>query len=209
MMIGAGFTKHLTRVRIASVVLHLHHQRLATTVAKTTIARITFPNNYTRRMFVSQTTQLFNSPFGTNANASVPTKSSRARSFVPQKAAVQLTERARTFFKGLLNEPPRPDVIGIRLNYDQSSTGEPRMVFSFEFVTAQDLGPNDEPVSLEVMDDEFTPKPYAEAWNDGLPKLYVNGHAFLKVLGSKVDVDLSTLTLILYDREGNVMDPNA
>ena len=45
--------------------------------------------------------------------------------------------------------------------------------------------------------------------DDGLPKLYVNHNAFLKVLGATVDIDLEKITPILYDREGNVMDPNA
>jgi hypothetical protein len=31
----------------------------------------------------------------------------------------------------------------------------------------------------------------------------------MKVLGAKVDVDMETLTPILYDKEGNKMDPNA
>jgi hypothetical protein len=45
--------------------------------------------------------------------------------------------------------------------------------------------------------------------NDGLKKLYVHHNAFLKALGSTVDVDVTTLVPILYDQEGNKMDPNA
>ena len=52
------------------------------------------------------------------------------------------------------------------------------------------------------------PKPPRDSQNDGLPKLYVHHHAFLKVLGATVDVDTETVTPILYDREGNRMDPN-
>jgi hypothetical protein len=95
------------------------------------------------------------------------------------------------------------------LNYHQSKQGDIRMVFSFDFVTARDIGDKDEPVSLEVLEDGVTPKPFADAMNDGLPKLYVNSDAFLKVLGATVDIDLKELTPVLYDREGNVMDPNA
>ena len=47
-----------------------------------------------------------------------------------------------------------------------------------------------------------------DSWDDGLPKLYVHHNAFMKVLGGKLDVDLTTLKLTLYDREGNIMDPN-
>jgi hypothetical protein len=140
-----------------------------------------------------------------------PTKRKKLgkHSFIPQKAAVQLTEQARDFFQNLLKDPPRPEIIGIRLNYDQSKQDSIRMVFSFEFVTANDLSSNDEPVSLEVLEDGVTPKTYVESVNDGFPKLYVSGDAFLKVLGAEVDVDTKTLTPILRDREGNIMDPNA
>jgi len=92
---------------------------------------------------------------------------------------------------------------------------EPRMAFTFRFVTADDIGPHDEAVSLELVRDgdgdgaPMRPKSPAEAVNDGLPKLYVSADAFLKVLGATVDVDPQTVTPILYDKEGNKMDPNA
>ena len=63
-------------------------------------------------------------------------------------------------------------------------------------------------VSLELNEDG-TPKSPEQSMDDGLPKLYVNHNAFLKVLGATVDIDLEKITPILYDREGNVMDPNA
>jgi hypothetical protein len=31
----------------------------------------------------------------------------------------------------------------------------------------------------------------------------------MKVLGATVDVNMENITPILYDREGNIMDPNA
>jgi hypothetical protein len=104
------------------------------------------------------------------------------------------------------------------LNYDQSKSGEPRMVFSFSFVTAKDVDPMyDEGVSLELVESLspdstetiLVPKPPSESRMDGLPKLYVHHNAFLKVLGATVDVDTSTVTPILFDREHNRMDPNA
>jgi Fe-S cluster assembly iron-binding protein IscA len=140
------------------------------------------------------------------------------RTFVPRKAAVKLTENARALFKALLEKPPRDNIIGIMLNYQQSNSGEPRMVYSFDFVTADDINREyDEGVSLEVIE-EFdkasgnvvqVPKPPDQSMNDGLPKLYIHQNAFLKVLGATVDVDKETVTPILYDREGNLMDPNA
>lgn len=63
-------------------------------------------------------------------------------------------------------------------------------------------------VSLEV-DANGDPVPPGEALEDGKPKLYINGGAFLKVLGATVDVDTESITPILYDREGNRLDPNA
>ena len=134
-------------------------------------------------------------------------------SFVPRKAPVALTETARTFFKALLetkqqdDDDDDDDVAGILLNFQQSSSGEPRMVFSFDFVKKSELGPDDEGVSLDVLDDG-SPKPPNLSWTDGKPKLYIHHNAFMKVLGSKVDVDIETLKLTLFDRDGNVMDPN-
>lgn len=85
---------------------------------------------------------------------------------------------------------------------------QPRMVFSFDFVSAADLGPFDEGVSLQVLDDGVTPKAPADSLSDGLPKLYVSGNAFLKVLGATLDVDTAKMAPLLYDKEGNRMDPN-
>jgi len=82
------------------------------------------------------------------------------------------------------------------------------MVFGFRFVTQEELDETDEGVSLEVLDDG-SPKPPMDSKDDGLPKLYVHHNAFLKVLGATVDVDPTNFTPILYDKEGNRMDPNA
>jgi hypothetical protein len=154
-----------------------------------------------------------------NSNVSSKGKK-RRRTFVPRIAAVQLTEKARLLFKKLLDNPVRPDIIGIMLNYDQSKSGEPRMVYTFQFVTDKDVDyEQDEGVSLELVPSSkvdpstgepiLIPKPPVESRNDGLPKLYIHHHAFLKVLGATIDVDTETIAPILYDREGNCMDPNA
>jgi hypothetical protein len=91
------------------------------------------------------------------------------------------------------------------------------MVFTFGFVTQADLHPDDEPVSLELVSavnksdgsTQSVPKSPRESWNDGQPKLYVSTNAFFKVLGATVDVDPRSLTPILYDKEGNRIDPSA
>ena len=57
--------------------------------------------------------------------------------------------------------------------------------------------------------EDGTPKSPRDSAEDGLPKLYVHHNAFLKVLGATVDVNMENITPILYDKEGNVMDPNA
>jgi len=161
-----------------------------------------------RATFISQTfPTLQSSPFDMKRPSRVP-KKRKKRLFIPRKAAVELTDKARNFFQLLLENPPRPDIIGIMLNYDQSKTGEPRMVFSFDFVTPDDITPDDEGVSLQVLEDG-SPKLPADSMNDGLPKLYVSHNAFLKVLGAKLDVDTREVEPILYDKEGNLMDPNA
>jgi hypothetical protein len=151
------------------------------------------------------------SPFagGSNTSSSSNTtnKKRKRRKFVPRKSAVQLTDTARDLFIKLLQR--KPDKHGIVLDYHQSSTGEPRMVFSFRFVQKEeDLSENDECVPLQLNDDG-TPKSPKDVLEDDEPKLYIHHNAFMKVLGAKVDVDMETLTPILYDKEGNKMDPNA
>ena len=66
----------------------------------------------------------------------------KAKQFIPRKAAVTLTEQSRTFFRKLLENNPQMD--GVILKHQQSSTGEPRMVFSFDFVKKEQLQPGDE-----------------------------------------------------------------
>mmetsp|Transcript_17166 Transcript_17166/g.26011 ORF Transcript_17166/g.26011 Transcript_17166/m.26011 type:complete len:198 (+) Transcript_17166:29-622(+) len=136
------------------------------------------------------------------------TERKKKTSFVPLKAPVIMTEDTRIFFRKLLENQNDSDVVGIMLKYNQSSSGEPRMVFSFDFAKKSDIGPKEEPVSLEVLEDG-SPKSPKDSVNDGLPKLYVHHNAFMKVLGGKLEVDLDSFKLTIYDREGNVMDPNA
>jgi hypothetical protein len=151
-------------------------------------------------------------PSSTTSTPSAPTTKAqkKLRSFVPRKAAVNLSDKSRTLFKRLLENPSRPEIVGVLLNYDQSGTGEPRMVFSFSFVTKEDLAGkflDAEGVSLEL-DEKGNPKSPQDSLNDGLPKLYVDRNAFLKVLGATVDVDVDTMAPVLHDREGNKLDPN-
>ena len=144
------------------------------------------------------------SPFAAGGGGS--NKNRKRRKFVPRKSAVQLTDTARNLFIKLLES--KPDKHGIILDYHQSSTGEPRMVFSFRFVQKEDdLSENDECVPLQLNDDG-TPKSPKDNLSDDEPKLYIHHNAFMKVLGAKVDVDTETMTPILYDKAGNKMDPN-
>jgi hypothetical protein len=83
------------------------------------------------------------SPFESGKKNPPFTKKSRHnKKFVPRKAAVQMTETARELFLRLLQS--KPDRDGILLDYHQSSSGQPRMVFAFRFVTKEDLDDHDE-----------------------------------------------------------------
>lgn len=101
---------------------------------------------------------------------------------------------------------PDDETIGIILKYQQSSTGEPRMVFTFDFIKTNQLEPYDEAVSLHEREDrEGDPDCVQKGGNR---KLYIHQHAFMKVLGATIDIGDDGFTPILFDKEGNVMDPN-
>ncbi|KAK1738935.1 hypothetical protein QTG54_010251 [Skeletonema marinoi] len=131
---------------------------------------------------------------------------------IPRKAALQLTPKAREIFRKLIEATSSE---GIKLKYEMSSQHALRMAFKFDLIkdVKKELSFEDEGVSLEVLDDGVTPKPPAESWNDNLPKLYIDSGAFMKVLGGKLDVKINPETgdiiPLLFDREGNEMDPNA
>lgn len=149
------------------------------------------------------------------------TSSTRTKRVVPRKAPIKFTPRARKFFKSLLEQKTQKSendrTVGIMLKYQQSQTGEPRMVYTFDFVNQNQISNRDEPVSLEVIEsnrdssgqEEEMPKSPEDSYDDGLPKLYIHQHAFLKVLGCTIDIDEVNFTPVLFDREGNLLDPNA
>jgi hypothetical protein len=86
----------------------------------------------------------------------------------------------------LENAPP--DTEGILLKYQQSSSSQPRMVFSFGFAKAGDID--------VTMDErvQFGPKP-----NEGL---FVHQTAFMKVLGCTIHVSEEDGMPYIKDREG-------
>jgi hypothetical protein len=188
-LVAVGQPESITR--IPSALSNIHNSHNAATPTHRTFATDSSKKDMVQRTVFS-------------GSGKKKIKKSKAHSFVPLKAPVQMTETARKFFKALLET--KPEAIGIMLKYHQSSTGEPRMVFSFDFAT--EVSPEDESASLELLADGVTPKPPVDSMNDGLPKLYIHHDGFMKVLGGTVDVDLDTMKLTLYDREGNVMDPN-
>ena len=83
---------------------------------------------------------LSSSPFGNTTNNNSNRR--KKKRIIPRKAAVELTEKARIIFQKLLDNQPTKE--GILLNYTQSATGEPRMVFSFSFVSKEELDEQDE-----------------------------------------------------------------
>ena len=101
-------------------------------------------DNNTQQVVQSQTPPLSSlsspSPFGNTTNNN--SKRRKKKRIVPRKAAVELTEKARIIFQKLLDNQPTKE--GILLNYTQSATGEPRMVFSFSFVSKEELDEQDE-----------------------------------------------------------------
>lgn len=130
----------------------------------------------------------------------------------PRKAAVHLTPKAREVFHQMIAATKSE---GILLKYELSTKQAMRMTFKFDLIKdrKKELTDQDEGVSLEVLEDGITPKPPAESWDDGLPKLYIHSGAFMKVLGGKLDVDFNSetgdLTPKLFDRQGFELDPNA
>jgi hypothetical protein len=134
------------------------------------------------------------------------------RAFIPRKAPLDLTPRAREFLKSILSKAPS-SVHGIMLRYQPSTLqGQMRMVFSFDFIQEnQKISVDDEEVSLELLPDG-SPKPPNLSYGDGMKKLYVHSSAFMKVLGATMDIELGDngdFTPTFHDREGNVLDPNA
>ena len=101
-------------------------------------------DNNTQQVVQSQTPPLSSlsspSPFGNTTNNN--SKRRKKKRIIPRKAAVELTEKARIIFQKLLDNQPTKE--GILLNYTQSATGEPRMVFSFSFVSKEELDEQDE-----------------------------------------------------------------
>lgn len=138
--------------------------------------------------------------------------SKRQRTMIPRKAALALTPKARDLFQKMIQVTNSQ---GIILKYEISSQHALRMAFKFDLIKdiTKELDEQDEGVSLQVLEDGITPKPPSEAWDDGLPKLYIHHAAFMKVLGGTLDVDFNSETgemkPILFDREGNEMEPNA
>jgi hypothetical protein len=54
--------------------------------------------------------------------------------FIPIKAAVNVTSKAREYLKLLIANSPKERTKGIMINYEQGSDGSPRMVFTFNFL---------------------------------------------------------------------------
>jgi hypothetical protein len=149
-----------------------------------------------------------------HANFTSNVQRTERRSFIPKKAPLELTETARKFFLELIEVETSPDtdpshiIKGIVLRYEQSLTGEPRMTFTFNFIREKEITPQDfETVSLEVMEDG-SPMPPALSMMDDKPKLYIHKSAFMKVLGATLDVVMDEYQIVLYDRNGDFLDPN-
>lgn len=124
---------------------HLHFSW--TEISSTTMAigytlrgqKIFQPNEGPRRQFVVVT-----NTSSSDCRDTKPKMKKNARQFIPPKAAIKLTSRARIFCRELLENTSNPEIAGIMLRFQQSASGEPRMVFSFDFVKVGDLGKDNE-----------------------------------------------------------------
>ena len=123
----------------------------------------------------------------------------KRRAIVARKPAISLTPKSRKFFQALLEYDTRDDIAGIMLRYQQHGGGEPRMVFSFDFVTKDKVDPMDEPVSLIEGEDNASGSKF---------KIFVHRDAFMKVLGSTVDLNDENGLPRLLNRDGDELDPN-
>lgn len=133
-----------------------------------------------------------------------------AKRFIPRKAAVALTQNTRSLFKKLLQNRSQEGG-GIILKLQHSTSGQPRLVFTLGFIEQNDVSETDEGVSLELLEDEETPKSPKDSMNDGLPKLFVHETSFMKVLGGTLDVEVTkdgNFIPKIRDKEGNLIEPN-
>lgn len=147
----------------------------------------------------------FKSP-SSSADTSSKIRKRPRRKLIPKKYAITLTPKSRSLFKSLLDNAPE-GVIGILFDYGQSKQNL-GMSFTFGFARESDVGESDEGVTLEILP-SGEPKSPADAQNDGLPKLYVSSDALLKVLGCTIDIDKDGISPLVFDAEGNKLDPNA
>ena len=93
-----------------------------------------------------------------------------------------------------------PTSSGIVLKLSHSTSGQPRMVYSFDFIS---------PAQLEDLEIEGHGEAVALTASEFPNKtLYVHQTAFMKVLSATLDFDAEKSELYLQDKEGNAMDPN-
>jgi hypothetical protein len=99
-------------------------------------------HNYYSQVQLQQHNRILHDEVRLFSSSNSNTQTNGKRKYVPRKAAVEMTDQARTFFKKILEN--NPDKAGIMLNYQQASSGQPRMVFSFDFVSKDGLSATDE-----------------------------------------------------------------
>ena len=95
---------------------HYYYYYLSRTTRKKALSQPTFETSRPNRSFVSVTGICLDkkaSPFAKKSDTPKKAK----RKFLPPKAAVELTPKARTFFKRLLENPPRTDVVGTFVSF--------------------------------------------------------------------------------------------
>eukprot|EP00588_Corethron_pennatum_P008013 CAMPEP_0194294984 /NCGR_PEP_ID=MMETSP0169-20130528/52311_1 /TAXON_ID=218684 /ORGANISM="Corethron pennatum, Strain L29A3" /LENGTH=168 /DNA_ID=CAMNT_0039044047 /DNA_START=27 /DNA_END=533 /DNA_ORIENTATION=- len=111
---------------------------------------------------------------------------------------VNVTDAARAHFLQLLQYAPG-DGDSLLLCHRTSSDHIGRFVYSFDFISPEDVDAR-QPPKME----------FVQLKDEGDRRLYVDDDSLMKVLGATVDVESEDGMLVpsLFDREGNLMDPN-
>ena len=141
-------------VRIQSGIRGLQRRNAALTrlSTKTTTTTSTTTRFYTQSLglqkdavVVTQTITHLDNPSTPEPTSSLPVTKASARSMVPRKAALQLTSEAQRFLRSLVSHAIESNdrIVGIGLKYELSR-GTMKMVFKFDFLTLNQIGPQDE-----------------------------------------------------------------
>ncbi|GMH88501.1 hypothetical protein TrVE_jg6973 [Triparma verrucosa] len=117
------------------------------------------------------------------------------RRFKPLKPACDISPSAVEYLSKLCKVGPEGSR-GVMVKFTHSTGGQPRMVFSLSFINENEIEKQEELGGGEIVDIPGSDK-----------ILYVHSTAFLKVLGS--NVEMQNEELVFLDKEGFKIDPSS